>query len=797
MVPNFLDSVDKLTTEVTIRRFRICGIVQGVGFRPFVHRLAKQYDAYGWVLNDSQGVLVELQTSLKNIRQIVSEIEKAPPPLAKVISVNEVARNEPLTCYKSFEIRKSNDSKHMETIVPPDSNVCRECLSEMRDPSNRRYRYAFINCTNCGPRYSIIMGMPYDRAKSTMNKFTLCHDCEQEYEDANDRRYHAQPNACHKCGPSLQLTDNNGSLIETNDIVHYAISKLKEGYIFAIKSLGGFHLVADAHNREAVIELRKRKKRDSKPFAIMVSDSATALIFSHVNNDEERLLNCVQRPIVLLKKKRKTFLDSIAPHNPNIGVMLPSTPLQHLLLEDATLPVLVMTSGNLSGHPIAYKNDLALEQLSGIADYFIFNNRDIHTSVDDSVIKVITRKSWDSQDNLPSLTTFIRRSRGYAPYPIHLPYSVGAIAALGAELKTTVSLGKGNQVFISQHIGDLKNDLTFMSHINCTTHMRNLLSIDIKTIVCDMHPSFRSTHFALEQSGLDVVQVQHHHAHMASCMAENGLTGKTIGVIFDGTGYGPDQSIWGGEFLIGDYANYIRAGSLRQMLLLGGDQAVKEPIRVAISLLVEAFGESVKCLDLDMLNNLTEQQKDVYLKMIKRKINSPATSSMGRLFDGVSALLGICCKIDYEAQAAIELEAALGHDLRMGEVYEYKIDDAKECWLIDYRPMIKAIVQDVKDNVLSISEISRNFHSTIVSIIVDMCKRLSFRFNTNQIVLSGGVFCNSFLLSNTVRYLKSSKLNVFYHELVPTNDGGISLGQVVVAAALSKNTQIKEDSDGF
>lgn len=492
----------------------------------------------------------------------------------------------------------------MDTIIPPDSNVCADCLQEMRDPRNRRYRYAFINCTNCGPRYSIILGMPYDRSKSTMRAFSMCPACNHEYLNIEDRRYHAQPNACHTCGPHLQLADKKGNSIPTDE-VYYIISKLREGAIVAIKSLGGFHLVVDASNKAAVRELRRRKHRDAKPFAVMFANTCSAARWVLISEHDRELLESVQIPIVLLRKHPEilSLLDEISPNNPDLGVMLPSTPLQHLLLEDPALPVLVMTSGNISGHPIVFENTTAIEQLGEIADYFVLNDRDIRTRVDDSVVRGIVRKGKDT----PQLF-FLRRSRGFAPYPIHLPYPVGSVIALGAELKTTVSISKGKQVFISQHIGDLKNDATFQSHIDCASHMQELLAIKAETLACDLHPSFRSTRDAIKSSKIRVVQVQHHHAHMVSCMAENGLSGKTIGVVFDGTGYGTDGTIWGGKFLLGDAEGFTRVGHLRPMLLPGGDKAVKEPIRIAISLLVETFGESLTKIDIPAINGLTAQR---------------------------------------------------------------------------------------------------------------------------------------------------------------------------------------------
>lgn len=780
MAQNSLDSAKSFEAFVT-RRYRVCGIVQGVGFRPFVHRLARTHGATGWVLNDSEGVLLELQASAKAIESFLEELVSEPPPLARINDVREVLLDEPAPRYRSFDIHKSRDLANMDTIIPPDSNVCEDCLREMRTPGDRRYRYAFINCTNCGPRYSIILGMPYDRAQTTMRSFTMCPQCGHEYQDIEDRRYHAQPNACPTCGPHLQLTDRNGVTIETDDVVRNAISRLREGAIIAIKSLGGFHLAVDASNEVAVRELRRRKRRDAKPFAVMVADSQNAAQWAFISSYEKELLESVQRPIVLLRKLPETLLEAIAPHNPNLGVMLPSAPLHHLLLADPALSMLVMTSGNLSGHPIVFENHAAIEQLGKIADYFVLNDRDIRTRVDDSVVRIIHRMGRDK----PQIF-FLRRSRGYAPYPIHLDYSLGSVVALGAELKTTVSISKGKQVFISQHIGDLKNDTTFRSHIDCVRHMQDLLVVRASTVACDLHPAFRSTRNAIEQSETRVVQVQHHHAHLASCMAENGLSGKTIGVIFDGTGYGTDGTIWGGEFLLGDFEGFERVGHLRPMLLLGGDQAVKEPIRVAMLLLVETFGDRVAEIDVPAIRGLSEQRREVFSKMAVRKINATTTTSMGRLFDGISALMGICSQVEYEAQAAIEMEALLLHDFHMAKPLDYDIQERDGCLEVDYRPLVDELVQLLRSPMGDVAELSRRFHSTVVDIVGEVCKCLVERFGVEQIVLSGGVFCNEFVLINTLSCLESRGFKPYCHQLVPTNDGGVSLGQVVVAAARIK-----------
>ncbi len=769
--PSLLDGVET-------RRYRVCGVVQGVGFRPFVHRLARRFMTVGWVLNDSNGVLLEIQGRREALDGFAAALVEEPPPLSRITSVRPVPIDSPAERYDAFEIRTSVDLQDTDTIIPPDSHVCVDCLRELRDPENRRHRYPFINCTHCGPRYSIICNMPYDRSQSTMRAFTLCERCDAEYHDIEDRRYHAQPNACADCGPRLTLTDRVGAPIDTDDILRFAIARLREGAIFAMKSLGGFHLVADAANEAAVRELRRRKRRDAKPFAVMVADVEAADRIAVIGPEDRALLESPSRPIVLLRKRRGALPDAAAPRSPDFGIMLPSTPLHYLLFEDPALQALVMTSGNISGHPIVYENDTALTQLGGIVDYFILHDRDIRTRVDDSVVR-----RTEADGGGKPLVCFLRRSRGYAPYPIHLPEPVGQIVALGAELKTTVALSKGNQVFISQHIGDLKNDTTFRSHLDCSEHLQNLLTIEPEVLACDMHPAFRSTRAASERRDIRVVLVQHHHAHLASCMAENGLSGRVIGAIFDGTGYGLDGTIWGGEILVGGYRDFERAGRLRTMHLLGGDKAVKEPIRVAISLLVETFGEAVGDLGLPCLAGMDPTRLDVFLKMAQRRLHATPTTSMGRLFDGISALLGICAEIEYEAQAAIEMEALLERDFTPAPPFAFGIDEVDGCLEIDYRPLVRDLVVALQGPGVNVPLLSRRFHSTVVEILAEACGRLASSHGLDRVVLSGGVFMNEYLLVNAQRRLSALGLSPYCHRLVPPNDGGISLGQILIAHA--------------
>ncbi|MHA6307619.1 carbamoyltransferase HypF [Hafnia paralvei] len=766
----------------THKQIRVNGVVQGVGFRPFVHKIALINDLFGWVLNDSQGVLIEVQGSVENYAKFKRQLLEDKPPMASIISCVETSfetnHETAAIKYTSFLIKESLEKLNTTTIVPPDANVCPDCVREMFDRTNRRYLYPFINCTNCGPRFSLIEDMPYDRKNTTMVSFTMCDSCLAEYQDVADRRYHAQPNACPDCGPRAWLADTTGQEILHPEPLAQARCMLRDGKILAVKSLGGFHLSVDATQESAIKLLRQRKRRDDKPFAIMVKDMATVRRFCEVSAEEERYLQSHQRPIVILKKRSDCSLpDAIAPANPSLGVMLPSAPLHYLLLDDAALPALVMTSANRSGNPIVFRNEDAVAELGQIADVFLFHNRDIHTRVDDSLVRLVPTRDGET------LTTFIRRSRGFAPYPVNVGQTLRPIMAVGAELKTTLALSKGEQVYLSQHIGDLKNDKAFDAHELCGKTLGHLLDIQPTAWAADMHPQFRSTRHIEESSNLPLYRVQHHHAHMASCMAENGLQGQTIGVVFDGTGYGDDGTIWGGEFLLGDYKSAHRIASLHPFGLPGGDKAVKEPYRVALSLLFETFGDDARHLPLPFLSELQADQINVLMTMLSRGINTVKTSSMGRLFDGVSALIGVRSKIEYEAQAAIELEGLLGRDLSSAEIFAYGFVGDQGVIRLDYRPMIAEIVGCLINGSQDAAHLSRRFHATIVAATQRLCQLLSEAYNTSQFVLSGGVFMNEYLLANTYTALQNSGFRPFVQQQVPANDGGIALGQLMVANA--------------
>lgn len=768
-----------VVSPVYVQKMRVFGVVQGVGFRPFIYRLASSHGLTGWVLNDPEGVLIMVQGEMDVLENFTSAIAAQRPALARIAKVEILEQyQQALPLFERFEIVASSNQGSKQAVVPADSYVCDDCLAELRQPDDRRFRYPFINCTNCGPRFSLIRDLPYDREQTTMATFAMCAACQAEFTNPLDRRYHAQPNACPDCGPRVAISSPAGQLAENDSAIRLAMDALLDGKVVAIKSVGGFHLAVNAMDGAAVARLRQRKRRDAKPFAIMLDSVSRASQYVQCDDHEAQLLLSPARPVVLLKKIASALPANIAPNNPNLGVMLASAPLHYLLLDDPRMPVLVMTSGNVSGYPIAYQNDTALAQLFAVADYVLHHDRDIETRVDDSVLRCSSHAGLAQV-----LHSFIRRSRGYAPYPIDLHYPLKNILAYGAELKTTIAIAHAQKVYISQHIGDLKNDETFHSHQECAEHLCRLYDLQPEWIACDMHPSFRSSRFAREKGGKQVIQVQHHHAHMASCMAENHLQGPSIGVIFDGAGFGPDNTIWGGEFFTGDYVSVRREAHLRPLYLLGGDKAVHEPIRLALALALDAMGDSAQLFDsVPALQALDGQQRHVYATMLAKKINATPASSMGRLFDGVAALLNICVKAEYEAQGPIEMEALLERDMTLAQPYPFLIAAHPAAAQIDYRPLIQAIIADIHQQT-PVATISRRFHSSIVEIVLTLCRQLRASTQINQVVLSGGVFLNEFLLVNCMLGLSRHGFAAYCHRDVPTNDGGISLGQIVIAHA--------------
>jgi hydrogenase maturation protein HypF len=638
-------------------------------------------------------------------------------------------------------------------------------LAELLDPLDRRYRYPFINCTNCGPRYSIITGIPYDRPATTMAPFAMCDDCLAEYHDPLNRRFHAQPNACPVCGPRLRLLDAIGAELPGDPLAE-TLRALAQGLTVAVKGVGGFHLAVDASSEAAVARLRQRKKRDEKPFALLAADLKAVRRIAHCSELEGRLLAGVERPIVLMRKLAGNPISpSVAPKNGWFGVMLPGNPLQHLLINGAAAP-LVMTSGNLSDEPIAYRDADALQRLSGIADLFLTHDREIHTRTDDSVLRLSLGEPL-----------FLRRSRGYVPRGVNLPAAQPSVLAVGAELKGTVCLTRGARGFMSQHIGDLKNAATLASLEETVEHLGRLLEVAPEAVVHDLHPDYLSTHYA-EGLALPRIAVQHHHAHMASCMAENALEGEVIGVILDGTGYGSDGAIWGGEFLLGGYGAFQRRGHFSYLRMPGGDAAVREPYRMAISALYSCFGKELFATAQPFLAGVTPLERSLFLKMLERGINSPLTSSCGRLFDAVAALIGVRNTISYEGQAAIELEA-LAEGGAPSAPYPYLVQST-DCHRIDFAPTIAGICADLAKG-KEPADLARAFHQTVALGIVELCSRIRSESGASRVVLSGGVFQNRLLTEETALLLTEAGFATYCHRLVPPNDGGLALGQAVIA----------------
>jgi hydrogenase maturation protein HypF len=746
-------------------KLTVKGIVQGVGFRPFIYSLAKKYALNGFVLNNTEGVEIEVEGEDQNLKEFIEDIRKAPPSISSVEAIEEALL--PLFGYKEFVIKESTKKDVSSLLISPDIATCDDCLRELFDPKDRRLRYPFINCTNCGPRFTIIKDIPYDRPRTTMSKFEMCKECREEYEDPQNRRFHAQPNACRVCGPKIFLLDRAGKEIEGDPIKETA-DLLRQGKIVAIKGLGGFHLACDASNFEAVSKLRQRKYREDKSLAIMVKDLDSVKNICQVSKEEANLLCSPRRPIVLLKKKpTKIIAENVASNNNYLGVMLPYTPVHTLIMRGSKL-FLVMTSGNISDEPILYENDVAIEKLNHIADYFLVNNRDIYTRCDDSVVRIFKDKEM-----------LLRRSRGYVPYPIKLALNLESeILATGAHLKNTFCLSKENYAFLSHHIGDLENAEALRAFEQGVEHFKHLFYIKPKIAAYDLHPRYLSTQYALSLKGVRKIGIQHHFAHIASCMAENKVDDKVIGVAFDGTGYGLDGKIWGGEFIIGNLKQLERVGHFKYVAMPGGEAVIKEPWRMALAYLLDTFGD-----DANKFKEFDAKKFD----MLKKWKDAPLTSSVGRLFDGVSSILGVRDFANYEGQPAIELEMA--SDESINETYEFELQDENGMIIVDPKPMILQLVKD-RDEGKELSEIGGKFHNFVRDVILRVCSVLRDKFDINKVALSGGVFQNMLLLEKTYDNLLEKGFEVYIQRLVPANDGGISLGQAVLANEIIKTIKV-------
>ena len=777
-------------------RIHVSGIVQGVGFRPFVYGLASRLKLAGWVRNTSAGVDIELDGLREALEAFTQALKSEAPALAHIDEIQLTWQ--PANGFKTFEIVHSEAEPTAFQPISPDVSLCADCLRELFDPHDRRYRYPFINCTNCGPRFTIIQDIPYDRPNTSMSGFPMCELCAAEYQDPLDRRFHAQPVACPVCGPQIWVEQGNtGVPVDKGEAaLRQARQMLLEGKILAIKGLGGFHLACDATNQQAVEELRRRKLRVDKPFALMMADIATVEAHCLLSTAEKALMESRQRPILIVRRRSDSpIVPEVAPGQNTMGVMLPYTPLHALLFADPDqpavfdMPPLVMTSGNLSEEPICTDNEEARQRLATLADAFLMHDRPIYTRCDDSVARMFPATRNELIKGEKPVFYPIRRARGYAPDPVRLSFEAPALFAAGAELKNTFCLTRGRYAFLSHHIGDMENNETLLSFEQGVAHFERLFRIQPEAIAYDLHPNYLATRYAVERAErecLPAIGVQHHHAHIAACMAENGLSGErpVIGVAFDGTGYGDDEAIWGGEFLVADYTSYQRLAHLAYARLPGGDKAVREPWRMALAWL-HATGIPWED-DLPPVRYAASlaDQPIPPLKVLGRQLesglNAPLTSSMGRLFDAAAALVGVRQTVNYEAQAAIEMEAIAN----MREPGYYPM--ALEGELIDPAPMLQGMIADLRNGV-SQPILAARFHSGIAQMVLDTCLRLRKQFDIDEVALSGGVWQNTFLLSLTVGLLQENEFKVILHRQVPTNDGGLALGQAVVAIARLRN----------
>lgn len=747
-------------------KVQIKGAVQGVGFRPFVYRLAKELGLAGWVCNSPQGVMVEIEGEKENLNRFKIRLQSEKPPLSTIQALDYTSHA--AVGYQGFKVESSQLGGDKSALILPDIALCKDCLSDIFDPDNRRYQYPFANCTNCGPRFSIIESLPYDRENTTMKIFTMCHDCREEYENPADRRFHAQPNACPRCGPHIELWNKTGDVLKTHhEALLEAADSIRRGEIVAMKGLGGFQLIVDARNEDAVQKLRLKKNRPEKPLAVMYHRLEAAEIECEITQIERKLLSSPESPIVLLKRKKNKsctadeIAQSVVLDNPYLGVMLPYTPLHYLLMRELRFPV-VATSGNYSDETICIDENDALKRLSDIADLFLVHNRPITRPIDDSVVRVIMNKQ-----------SVLRRARGYAPLPINVTFELPEMAALGGQQKNTIAIAKGRQVFISQHIGDLENKYSYETFVDTLESLSKLFDLHPHVHACDKHPDYNSSKFAAH-SGHKTNLVQHHYAHVLSCMAENNLKPTVLGVAWDGTGYGDDGTIWGGEFIKVDGLSYSRVAHLRTFRLPGGDKAIKEPWRTAMGLLYEIFGSKLFD-DYEFQRFLPTgiNAKNNIRKMLEQNINTPSTSSAGRLFDAVASIIGLCQTTSFEGQAAMKLEFA-AETVKTDITYMYEFDRMGDSYILNWEPMIIDILNDCKKASLP-GFIAAKFHNTLAKMIA----KTAALIGEQKVVLTGGCFQNKYLTEQTITRLSDLGFQPYWHHKIPSNDGGICLGQLV------------------
>ncbi|MFY9222065.1 MAG: carbamoyltransferase HypF [Blastocatellia bacterium] len=745
----------------------IKGKVQGVGFRPFVYRLAQQLGLTGWVSNSLQGVLIEIQGKEIHLEKFFTLLEKNSPPNSEINSIEKHVLA--LKTEENFVIAQSNLAGIKESAILPDLATCQDCLAEIFDINNRRYFYPFTNCVNCGPRFSIIENLPYDRSNTTMKDFLMCQECQKEYLDPSNRRFHAQPNACHTCGPELAFYDNFGNLLATKtEAITLAVTLVKEGKIIAIKSTGGFLLLVDASNKEAIAKLRQRKNREEKPFALLYPSLGLVKQHCWLSDIESNLLTSAIAPIVLLKQLDAiNIADNVAPNSNYLGIMLANNPLQHLLMYLLGMPV-VATSGNISDEPICIDEKEAISYLGNIADGFLAHNRAIVQAIDDYIVQVVLGKEM-----------LLRRARGYSSLMTEFSNYSSGVLALGAQLKNTVAFSLENGIYLSQHLGELHNKKAFDNFEQTIRKIKKIYNTKISKIVCDLHPEYLSTKYAQSQD-LNSLAVQHHYAHALACMAENQLTDNVFAVVWDGSGYGTDGTIWGGEFLQITPNGFSRFAHLKQFSLVGGEKAIKEPRRVALALLYKVLGEEVFNSQLACIQSFTAQELKILRQMLKNKINSPQTSSIGRLFDGVASILAIEQKCSFEAQAAIKMEN-LASKADTKESYEFIICKKQSPIIIDWKELIASILSDL-DKSIDITLLAGKFHNALVNMLVEMAKLAGEK----QVVLSGGCFQNRYLLEKSVLALQQAGFSAYWQQKFPSNDGSIAIGQIVAANRVKK-----------
>lgn len=748
-----MDSKKKISKRINVK-----GLVQGVGFRPFIYRLANQHKLKGWVENRNDGVIIEVFGLADDVRSFILAIKNEAPVASNIIKIvsSEIDYKE----FADFQIVKSENTSDAITDISPDIAICNNCLTDLKEQQHR-IQYPFTNCTNCGPRFSIIKDLPYDRDKTTMASFEMCPICSAEYKDVLNRRFHAQPVACNNCGPVYTLLYGKTEINDFGEILKASRKLLLAGKIIGIKGIGGFQIACDAQNDEAVNRLRKRKNREGKPFAVMFSNIEKLKEFTFLNDTEEKVITSWRRPIVLLKEKKKLASGVSVGFN-TVGAMLPYMPFHFQLFDEFNIPAIVLTSGNISDEPIAIDNAKAIDELTKICDAIILCNRDIYNRTDDSVATIINNRE-----------RLIRRSRGYSPEPVNLKLNVDGIFATGAELVNSFCIGKGNQAILSQHIGDLKNLETLEFYEESFLRFKKLFRAEPRLVVHDLHPDYLSTRFA-KQLGLETMAVQHHHAHIASCMAEFNLDDEVIGVSFDGTGLGDDGNIWGGEFLICDLKDYKRYNHFEYIPLPGGDSVTKEPWRTALSMLYKVYGMELFDLDIPFVSDLDRPKAEMMIQLINKDLNSPLSSSAGRLFDAVSALLNICTQTKFHAEAPMRLEDVIQY----GQKGAYPFDFGN---VISFQDTISHIVEDIREGI-STAEISAKFHNTVVNVVFAVSNMIRKQKGINRVVLSGGTFQNKYLLSQVETLLTLDGFKVYSQSKVPSNDGGVSLGQLVIAA---------------